>query len=572
MDNEEKNMGGVPMDGANPPHEDDAMKNEEEVLRLVREYQTGNRAAAQPGEPAPVSSPVPAPAQADDPAGPQEAAPLPDGNGEAVARRPVKEVLLDMLCSVIPRKGDAPLEIVRKCVFIVALLVLIGSVSYIIYDMVYVPANNRSVYGGLSEMYDPDNPAPLNPEYEDFNYPPGMDDAFKNLYPLNTELRGWMTYTANTKNDFLKIDYPILWSGDNEKYLYEDFYGNKMNKNGALFFDQRNVIDSPESYNKVLIVYGHNMASGQMFSGLNKFMNSVNNVRSAPLITMNTLYHKNQYKVFAVILVDDAEKNQRYRFNYLRTRFNDDADFLNYINEIRAHSMYDYNSVDVNADDELLVLSTCTNSRVLEDGRLAVIARRVREGESTSVDTRQIVENEDVIMPYGWYTKHNEEIHPYYTDPNYTIPLVNITTTTTIGSGTTVPIVPPTTGTGTGSTATTPTTTGSTLPPSYGTSTVPGTGTTTPPGTGTTAPPTSAPPTTPTGSNTDTTAPTASETEPTPPTSSDTDTTAPTASETEPTPPSSSDTDTTASQDTEPSDTPSESETPPAEETQQPAA
>lgn len=569
MDNEEKNMGGVPMDGANPPHEDDAMKNEEEVLRLVREYQTGNRAAAQPGEPAPVSSP--APAQADAPAGPQEAAPLPDGNGEAVARRPVKEVLLDMLCSVIPRKGDAPLEIVRKCVFIVALLVLIGSVSYIIYDMVYVPANNRSVYGGLSEMYDPDNPAPLNPEYEDFNYPPGMDDAFKNLYPLNTELRGWMTYTANTKNDFLKINYPIMWSGDNEKYLYEDFYGNKMNKNGALFFDQRNVIDSPESYNKVLIVYGHNMASGQMFSGLNKFMNSVNNVRSAPLITMNTLYHKNQYKVFAVILVDDAEKNQRYRFNYLRTRFNDDADFLNYINEIRAHSMYDYNSVDVNADDELLVLSTCTNSRVLEDGRLAVIARRVREGESTSVDTRQIVENEDVIMPYGWYTKHNEEIHPYYTDPNYTIPLVNITTTTTLGSGTTAPI-DPTTGTGTGSTATAPTTTGSTLPPSYGTSTVPGTGTTTPPGTGTTAPPTSAPPTTPTGSNTDTTAPTTSETEPTPPTSSDTDTTAPTASETEPTPPSSSDTDTTASQDTEPSDTPSESETPPAEETQQPAA
>ncbi len=568
MDNEEKNMGGVPMDGANPPHEDDAMKNEEEVLRLVREYQTGNRAAAQPGEPAPVSSP--APAQADAPAGPQEAAPLPDGNGEAVARRPVKEVLLDMLCSVIPRKGDAPLEIVRKCVFIVALLVLIGSVSYIIYDMVYVPANNRSVYGGLSEMYDPDNPAPLNPEYEDFNYPPGMDDAFKNLYPLNTDLRGWMTYTANTKNDFLKIDYPILWSGDNEKYLYEDFYGNKMNKNGALFFDQRNVIDSPESYNKVLIVYGHNMASGQMFSGLNKFMNSVNNVRSAPLITMNTLYHKNQYKVFAVILVDDAEKNQRYRFNYLRTRFNDDTDFLNYINEIRAHSMYDYNSVDVNADDELLVLSTCTNSRVLEDGRLAVIARRVRDGESTSVDTRQIVENEDVIMPYGWYTKHNEEIHPYYTDPNYTIPLVNITTTTTIGSGTTVPI-DPTTGTGTGSTATTPTTTGSTLPPSYGTSTVPGTGTTTPPGTGTTAPPTSAPPTTPTGSNTDTTAPTSSDTEPTPPTSSDTDTTAPTASETEPTS-SSSDTDTTASQDTEPSDTPSESETPLTEETQQPAA
>ena len=85
------------------------------------------------------------------------------------------------------------------------------------------------------------------------------------------------------------------------------------------------------------------MASGQMFSGINKFLNSVYNVRSAPLITMNTLYHRNEYKVFAVVMIDNAEKESRYRFNYLRTDFSGDADFLNFVNELRAHSISDYN-------------------------------------------------------------------------------------------------------------------------------------------------------------------------------------------------------------------------------------
>lgn len=315
----------------------------------------------------------------------------------------------------------------RKCVFLVALIVLIGSVSYIINDMVIIPAHNQKIYSSLESMYNPDNPQPVDDKYKDFNYPPGIDDAFKNLYPLNTDLRGWITYKSNAANDFLKINYPILYSGDNEKYLTEDFYNNKNNKNGALFFDYRNRIESPEDTNKSLIIYGHNMASGQMFSGLNRFINSVYNARSAPVITMNTLYHKNQYKVFAIIMIDNAEEEARFRFNYLRTTFSDDADFLNFVNDLRARSMYDYNSVDVNADDELLVLSTCTNHNPLPDGRLAVIARRVRDGESATVDTRKIVANEDVIMPRAWYEKQGKELHPFYTDPAYQVPTVDIT-------------------------------------------------------------------------------------------------------------------------------------------------
>lgn len=461
MDNRKKP--DVPMD--------DDMANELEILRLMQEFQSGE---PQPAAPTPAAADRPAA-----PAGPSAPPPAPSlspagGPAQAAARpkRFFKEVALDILNSVIPKKGDAPLEIVRKCVFIVALIVLIGSVSYIINDMLIIPSNNAKMYNELGSLYDPDGNTPLKDEYKDFDYPEGMDDAFKNLYPLNTDLRGWIKYNSNAKNDFLKIDYPILYSGDNEKYLTEDFYHNKGNKNGALFFDYRNSIESPEDHNKVTIVYGHNMASGQMFSGLNKFINSVYNVRSAPLITMNTLYHRNQYKVFAIIMADDDAQGSD-RFNYLRTQFSSDTDFLNFVDELRARSMYDFNSVDVQADDDLLILSTCTAPSVLDEGRLAVIARRVRDGESATVDTRQITENTDVIMPKYWYEKHNKTMHPYYTDENYTIPSSNVsspgTTDHSPSSGMTWPTGTFTTTDRSSATSTAPTSRGS----STGTATTP---------------------------------------------------------------------------------------------------
>ena len=40
-------------------------------------------------------------------------------------------------------------------------------------------------------------------------------------------------------------------------------------------------------------------------------------------------------------------------------------------------------------------------------GRLAVIARLVREGESISVDTSKAVLNENVRYPQIWYDEHN---------------------------------------------------------------------------------------------------------------------------------------------------------------------
>lgn len=309
----------------------------------------------------------------------------------------------------VPHRGDGAGEWVRKCAFWLSLVVLIVSLTYVLDNMWWQPAQNAREYGELEKIFDPTNSDVTN----DRNYPVGMLSSFTSLYDINPDVRGWIGYNSTDSRRFLKINYPVVYSGDNEKYLKTDFRG-KKNKCGALFFDKRNTLETPEDTNKVLIVYGHNMASGQMFAGLNRLIGNVGNAKASATLTLSTLYQKSDYKVISVLINDEQETNDWY-FDARRTAFSSDADFLSYVDELRARSMFDY-PVDVQADDTLLVLSTCTarSSSKLDDGRLTVIARRVRDGESSEVDTASIRKNDDVIMPRAWYIAQDLPLHEYY--------------------------------------------------------------------------------------------------------------------------------------------------------------
>ena len=310
----------------------------------------------------------------------------------------------------------------------------------------------------------------------DGNYPKNMLSAFKDLYDRNSDVRGWISFHAGGSKDFLDIEYPIVYRDVEDKtnpYLKKDFDGNR-NKNGTLYFDQQNNVNRYTAHNDALVVYGHNMASGQMFAGLNKFLGSVNNARSAATLTMSTLFREDQYKVFAVVLVDESDNVKERRYNAWATSFTSDVAFLDHVEAARARSLFDY-PVDVAMDDQILVLSTCTGktSAHVKDGRLIVMARRVRDGESATVDTKAIVKNEDVIMPYYWYINQNKKVHQYYVDEGVDYPATpnlptSTTTTTTRPSGSTSATDSDATTTGTtgdgttGTTRPTSSTTGST--------------------------------------------------------------------------------------------------------------
>ncbi len=331
-----------------------------------------------------------------------------------------KNWFMRFLGAIIPHIGDDAFDVVRKLVMIVGILFFIGAATYLIDDMILIPINHDINTKYQQSLYTPNVEQELTQEEQNYNYPEGIDPAFKKLYYQNNDVRGWLIYQTTDGSSF-DIRYPIVQSADNDYYLFHDFNG-VYNKNGTLFFDYRNDIKSPTSENRNTIIYGHNMASGQMFAGLNLLLHSVNYARVAPTFTMNTIYEQAEYKVFAVMLVNNDPANG-VPFGYLRTDFADNVDFASFLSEVMARSLYVYGDVDVRPDDEIVTLSTCTDTGLahFNDGRTVVVARKVREGEDPSTDVSTINYNADVIMPYGWYQNQKLEPHKYYVDPTYNI-------------------------------------------------------------------------------------------------------------------------------------------------------
>jgi sortase B len=343
--------------------------------------------------------------------------------------------ILDALKKMLPSRKDSVQENIRKCVFFVSLIVLIVSLVFLLYYMVIEPGQVENKNQQYAELFH-------EPETENnsSDFPPGMNPRFRQLFTINPEVAGWLTYRSESGDPFLNIDLPVVLGEDNDKYLKTGFDG-AYSRSGTLFFDASNGI-SPGTSNKVSIIYGHNMASGAMFAHLNKMIGNVYRARSAPIIELTTLYDSARYKVFAVLLSDEDAEDARY-FSYLRTKFADDQDFLAYTDELKARSLFDY-PVDIQEKDELLILSTCTNpsQAKLKNGRLAVVARRIRPDEEQQINTLKIVENTDAIMPFAWYTAQKLTPHSFYEVKEQpvttTATSVDTATTTTSGTGTTI--------------------------------------------------------------------------------------------------------------------------------------
>lgn len=365
--------------------------------------------------------------------------------------------------SNIPTKEDSRGTKVRKCGFLTSLGVMLLAIIYLAVDLLILPASRQALKDRLNAMYD-ENKATVVVSPADGNYPRHMLASFMPWYDINPDVRGRIVYSS-TGDDFLKIKYPIVYrdvDDNSNPYLTTNFEGG-YDAGGTLYFDQSNKLESRSDYNRILIVYGHNMKGGEMFAGLNKFLNGVGYARAAPTLEMTTLYRRDFFKVFAVVMIDEDDIPQR-KYDMWKTNLSD-TEFMNHVNEIRKRSVYDY-PVDVAVDDQLLVLSTCTGrvSAGLNDGRLLVVARRVRDGESTGVNTKQIKKNDDVIMPYTWYVNSGLEPHEFYDGKGGVVTpgIPNNSTTSTTPSGTTA-TTPSGSATGTDdTTVTTGTTTGTT--------------------------------------------------------------------------------------------------------------
>lgn len=202
--------------------------------------------------------------------------------------------------------------------------------------------------------------------YATFDGKPEIRLALSSLWERNPDLVGWVTVEA-----LPRLNLPIV-QRDHVYYLRRDFDG-RVNSNGTAFMDVTCSI-WPRSDN--LIVYAHNMKSGEMFGGLQKLLHE-NNWRNLPLSTFSTLYEKADYVPVAAFLCD-LGRGPRH-FNFTQTDFGDEAEFNEFI--AKAQSLSEVHPpYDVRYGDKLLTLVTCHGDT--DTQRLVVILRQMRADEN----------------------------------------------------------------------------------------------------------------------------------------------------------------------------------------------
>ena len=92
---------------------------------------------------------------------------------------------------------------------------------------------------------------------------PADERNIPKLIAANTDCIGWLSI------DGTSISYPVMYTpSEPQKYLRRSFYG-QYSQSGVPFLDGRCSTDGGN-----LIIYGHNMKNGTMFSDLKKYLNT----------------------------------------------------------------------------------------------------------------------------------------------------------------------------------------------------------------------------------------------------------------------------------------------------------
>ena len=156
---------------------------------------------------------------------------------------------------------------------------------------------------------------------------PAAERNIQALIAENSDCIGWLSI------DGTNISYPVMHTpSDPQKYLRRNFYG-KYSQSGVPFLDGRCDLQSSN-----LIIYGHNMRNGTMFSDLKRYVDRdfLNAHRTVKFETTDGVQ---------TFIVTEAQKTNT------------------------SDAWYDRIAAE---DDRQLILSTCYGSG--KDGRLLIIA------------------------------------------------------------------------------------------------------------------------------------------------------------------------------------------------------
>lgn len=236
---------------------------------------------------------------------------------------------------------------------LINILIVIVSIFLVheIYSLIKLKRDERvgaETYSKIREMsFDVSSEKKVSKIDEDkFEQSKGPD--FDKLRTMNNEIVLWI------KSDEGHIDYPVVKTDNNTKYLYTGADG-KKNIVGSIFMDYRN----EDAYDPFVMIYGHMMEDESMFATLNEF-------KTKPKFDGFTFYTDGKsFKTKAVLsaLISGDE--------YINPRDYDDFNKRKeFYDTIRKNALYDAN-YNLKEEDRIVNLVTCSYER--KNLRLVVV-------------------------------------------------------------------------------------------------------------------------------------------------------------------------------------------------------
>lgn len=227
--------------------------------------------------------------------------------------------------------------------------------------------------------------------YEKYKPDEGGQKSLSELQAVNSDVIGWLSiYGTN-------IDYPILQSDNNEKYLTADPEGN-YSLSGSIFLDWQN---SPSFTDFNSIIYGHHMAYHAMFGDISEFKDA-SFFDSHPY---GNIYYDGKdhgIQLLAFLQVD------AYSSSLYEPAVTDNSLKESYLDTM-TDSAVNIRQMDISTDDHLILMSTCTED--VTNGR-HILVGRITDETYTNDFAEDDAKNKSNSAIWGTVLSENQDVVP----------------------------------------------------------------------------------------------------------------------------------------------------------------
>ena len=195
---------------------------------------------------------------------------------------------------------------------------------------------------------------------------------YAELATVNPDFVGWIK--INNTN----IDYPVMHTPSNEEYYLHRGFGKEYSSSGTPFLSADNTL---EANNEHIVMYGHNMRNGTMFSDLLLYKKQAF-WEENPYIYFDTLSGENSYEIFAVFEMDVEVGNGHFPF-YEHTSFETEEKFDAFLSKATDLSLYDTGIVPTYGET---ILSLVTCDEYSGSDRMVVMGVKKEDNSEIKID------------------------------------------------------------------------------------------------------------------------------------------------------------------------------------------